>query len=228
MASNTGYGAVAPYGGYGYPFGGFGAYPGSFGGFGGFGGFGSNWLAPSFPGSYGAVTPFGGNFGAPFGGNFNRMFRDLEKTFNSELNLHPSRPASYLEHYSLVNPIRFDADGNRWLNCYFDLRSYKPEEVSVTLDTKNRFLNVEATHEVKDKEHYIKRNYSRKVYIPEDLKIDLSKLELKSALNNEGLLCVEAALPRLSLEEARTVGATGSKSLATTEPNVYKVATKTI
>jgi HSP20 family molecular chaperone IbpA len=235
---SSSYGAVAPFGGNygsnfaGYPFG------SNFGT-----GFGSNMAAPfggNFGGNFGshAVTPFGGasNWAAPFfGGNnnnfdrsFNRMFRDLEKTFSSELNLQPSRPASMLEHYSLTNPIRYDADGNRSLNCYFDMRSFKPEEVTVTLDSKNRTINVEAVHEVKDKEHYIKRNYSRKVYIPEELKVDLTKIDLKSCLTNEGLLCVEAALPKLSLEEARATAACTKSISSAVEPNVYKVATKTI
>jgi HSP20 family molecular chaperone IbpA len=195
----------------------------------------STWLNPWT--AAGPVTPYGGDFDRTFrtfNRDFNSMnrwmdrtFRNLERTFSSELNFQPSRPANMLEHYSLMNPIRIDAEGNRWLNCYFDMRSFKPEEVSVTLDSKNRFLNVEANHEVKDsKDHYIKRSYSRKVYIPDDLKVDLSKLDLKSCLTNEGLLCVEAALPKLSLEEARSPAT--SKSLSTVNPSVYSIPVKTI
>lgn len=125
-----------------------------------------------------------------------------------------------------MNPIHIDGEGNRALSCQFDMRSYKPEEVHVTLDSKNRTLNVDATHEVKDKEHYVKRHYSRKVYIPEDVKVDLGKLELKSCLSNDGILHVEAPLPRLSLEEARTFNA--NKNLMVNPSNAYKVTTKTI
>jgi len=191
-----------------------------------------------FAREFGAITPYGAwnnnNWVAPFERTFDRtvrnmdrVFRDMERRFSSELNMHSSRPASYLECYSLTNPIRYDAEGNRWLNCYFDLCSFKPEECTVTLDSKNRCLNVEAVHEVKDsKEHYVKRHYSRKVFIPESVKCELSKLEIKSFLNNEGLLCVEAALPRATLEEGRIESAEG-KNL-TCNPMVYKVTTKTI
>ena len=175
-----------------------------------------------------------------------RNFHEIDRKYSPELNQHPTRPANMIEHYSLLNPIRnvsfslvqysqlfiyffegIDSEGNRWLNCYFDLRSYKPEEINVTLNSKERCINVEAQHEVKDsKEHYIKRSYSRKMYLPADLKVDLSKIELKSALTNEGLLCIEAALPKLSLEEARSFGE--SKSMSSVNPAVFNVPVKTI
>jgi HSP20 family molecular chaperone IbpA len=154
-----------------------------------------------------------------------------QRVFSSELNLQPSRPANLMEHCTLLQPIRVDHEGNRCLNCCFDLRGYKPEEINVTLNSKERCLNIEANHEIKHQQHYIKRHYSRKVRFPEDLKVDLSKLELKTCLNNEGLLCIEAALPRLSLEEARTMWTTG-KVMSTIHPNtlsnVYNIAVKTL
>jgi HSP20 family molecular chaperone IbpA len=230
-----------------------------FGGFSGannwmapFGGF-ENTPFGSFDRFGSSMTPYTGSFDrsiAPFAGAFDRfgssmfpfdrvgrhmerdmhhMMHDFEKTFSSELNLLPSRPASMLESYSLANPIRCDAEGNRWLSCNFELRSYKPDEIKVTLDAKNRFLNVEAQHEVKDKEHYVKRSYSRKVFIPEDVKVDLAKLDVKSCLSKEGVLSVEAALPKLSLEEARASLTTKTVSPATIGgQTVYNVATKTI
>ena len=124
------------------------------------------------------------------------------KPYSTELCNFPSRPSSLLEHYSFLNPIRIDVNGNRWLNCCFDLRSFKPEEIKVTLSTIERCIHVEAQHEVKDtKEHYVRRHYNRKWFIPEDLKVDLKQLELKSYLTTEGLLYVEAPLPKMSPEE---------------------------
>ena len=143
-------------------------------------------------------------------------------SFSSDLNLHPSRPGSLLEHYSLMNPIRIDGLGNRWLCCYFDLRSYKPEEINVTLNCKERCLMVEASHEVKEsKEHYVKRNYTRKVPIPDEVKADLSKIIVRSSLSNDGLLCVEAPLPKATIEEMQ------AKKNALPS-NAYQIHVKTI
>ena len=87
----------------------------------------------------------------------------------------------------------------------FDLASFKPEEIRVTLYTKDKYIEVEATHDVKDtKEHSVKRTYCRKYYFPSDLYVgDVSKLELKSYLTNEGQLFLEALLPHLKPEEAK-------------------------
>jgi HSP20 family molecular chaperone IbpA len=144
------------------------------------------------------------------------MIKNVDRTYTSDLVHQPSRPASVMEHYSLMNPIRCDVEGNRWLNCCFDLRTFKPEEIAVTLNAKERCINVEANHEVRDsKDHYIKRHYARKFFLPENINADLAKLELKSCLNNEGLLSIEAALPKITPEEA--------SRMALTTPSTFSV-----
>jgi hypothetical protein len=144
---------------------------------------------------------------------------DHRNSFSSELNFHPSRPGSVLEHNSLLNPVRLDNEGNRWLNCFFNMRSYKPEEITITLNAKEGFLSIEAGHEVDEaKKNYVKRSYSRKVFLGH-LNVDLGKLEFKSWLTNDGLLCIEAALPKVSREEARAL----SKFMVGHPGNVYNI-----
>jgi HSP20 family molecular chaperone IbpA len=187
---------------------------GGFPGFGGnmmpFGaGFGGNMMNTPFGAGFGGntMTPFGGfhgnNFEREMFGGRNPMMRAMEnmnRFFSNELNSMPSRPASMMENYTMANPIRMDAEGNRWLNCCFDMRSYKPEEINVTFNSKDRCICIEANHEVKDsKDHYIKRHYSRKFFIPETIKDDLTKTELKSCLTNDGMLTIEAALPKMAI-----------------------------
>jgi len=134
-----------------------------------------------------------------------RMMRQMEPIFHQELAAQPSRPASVIEHYSLMHPIRVDTHGNRWLNLCFDLRSYKPEEIKVELNSKERCIQIDASHEVKDSaEHYIKRHYARKFFLPAELgNCDLTKLQLNTHLTHDGLLELESALPKVTEEQAR-------------------------
>ena len=110
-----------------------------------------------------------------------------------------NRPGSLAEHRSMQNPVEMDADGNRSLKLSFDVHNFKPEEVEVSLDTKNRCINVEAKHEStnEDDKHSVKRHYMRSYYLPESVIDDVSKLELKSTMAH-GALSIEAPLPKLS------------------------------
>lgn len=113
------------------------------------------------------------------------------------------RPMSMVEYNTFMHPVMEHADGSRSLHLAFDVRGFKPEEVKVDIMAKERSINVEAKHEVKDKEHQVTRHFSRKFVIPEDLHIDLTKCEPKACLTPEGLLVVESCLPRLSAEELK-------------------------
>lgn len=135
---------------------------------------------------------------------FDKWNKEESKDYTTALAQIPSRPASNLEYYTFMNPVKVDNNGNRWLYICFDLRSFKSEEVRVTLYTKDKYIEVEANHHVKDsKEHDVKRSYCRKYYFPSDLYCgDATKLELKSYMTNEGYLYCEAKLPQLKPEEA--------------------------
>jgi HSP20 family molecular chaperone IbpA len=114
------------------------------------------------------------------------------------------RPGNWTEFYTLTNPVRLlDREGNRILFLAFDMRGYKPEEIKITLNKGERSIVVEANYENKDmKEHQIMRRFYRKFVLPEYLKsIDLGKIELHSALNVNGLLTIEAQLPKMTREE---------------------------
>lgn len=115
------------------------------------------------------------------------------------------RPMSMVEYNSFMTPVTFHPDGSRTLNLCFDVKGFKPEEIKVEILTKERTIVVEAKHEVKDKEHQVTRHFTRRFVVPEELHIDLSKIELKSCLTPEGLLVVESVLPRLTVEELKTM-----------------------
>jgi HSP20 family molecular chaperone IbpA len=115
------------------------------------------------------------------------------------------RPMSMVEYNSFSCPITYHADGSRMLNLCFDVKGFKPEEIKVEILNKERTIVVEAKHEVKEKEHHVTRHFTRRFVLPEELHIDLSKIELKSCLTPEGLLVIESVLPRLSVEELKTI-----------------------
>jgi len=62
-----------------------------------------------------------------------------------------------------------------------------------------------AKSEVKEKEHHVTRHFTRRFVLPEELHIDLTKVEVKSCLTPEGLLVIEACLPRLTVEELKAI-----------------------
>jgi len=115
------------------------------------------------------------------------------------------RPMSMVEYNSFSSPITYHADGSRMLNLCFDVKGFKPEEIKVEILNKERTIVVDAKHEVKEKEHHVTRHFTRRFVLPEELHIDLSKIELKSCLTPEGLLVIESVLPRLSVEELKTI-----------------------
>jgi hypothetical protein len=130
------------------------------------------------------------------------------KSYSTSMVQLPSRPTSSLEYYTFQNPIKYDTEGNRWLCLCFDLPSFKPEEIKVTLYAKANpaYIEIIANHDVKDvKEHAIKRTYERKYFFPADMCLkseDIAKLEIKSHFSNDGCLYIEAILPRLTAELA--------------------------
>jgi len=116
------------------------------------------------------------------------------------------RPMSVIEYETLSNPIRIHPiDGSRSLYLCFDVKGFKPEEVTVSICNKDRSITVEAKHEIKEKEHAVTRTYSRKFCLPEYLCVDLSKCELKSCVTSDGLCVIEGLLPRLTPEELKTL-----------------------
>ena len=126
---------------------------------------------------------------------------------------------------SLNNPIQIDDQGNRKLSCQLDLRAFQPKEINVVLDSKNRCINIDASHDISvDGKNCVKRNYSRKLKIPDSVGCDLSKIDINSNLTNDGILVVEAPLPRLSMEEARNF----NKGIMGYPANTCKLTTKVI
>jgi len=147
----------------------------------------------------------GANFPSTFGAHFPSTW--ARHALPCEYRDVPSRPMSVAEYWSFQNPIHIHpVDGSRLLHVTFDVKGFKPEEVKVEINSKERSINVECKHESKvEKEHDVKRSYTRKFVIPEYYSVDLSKCEIKSHVTADGLLIVESVLPRLSVEELKNL-----------------------
>jgi len=180
--------------------------------------FGANSWTNTFGGNpwfntFGANTPstFGGNFPSTFGATFPSTFSGAKSWAHHALPVEyrdvPSRPMSVAEYWSFQNPIYIHpVDGSRLLHVTFDVKGFKPEEVKVEINSKERSIIVESKSESKvEKEHDVKRSYTRKFFVPEYCCVDLSKCDIKSHVTADGLLIVESVLPCLSVEELKNL-----------------------
>ena len=88
------------------------------------------------------------------------------------------------------------ADGSKQLQLQFNMRCFKPEELTVkTVDNK---LQVYAKHEEETDHGVIFQEYRREFQLPEGM--DLEQMESK--LSPDGILTVEGPLPAPAVEEA--------------------------
>jgi len=177
----------------------------------------SNWpsMTPNWPSMMSPMTPFGELFGMNPSANMPWMWNHANKmnmmnsTFNRalprEIRDVSFRPTSMVEYNTFLNPVEYHVDGSRTMHVCFDVKGFKPEEVKVDISPKERCITVEAKHEVKEKDHAVTRHYLRKFYLPEELHIDLTKTEIKSCLTPDGLLVVEGVLPRITVEELKSI-----------------------
>jgi hypothetical protein len=162
----------------------------------------------NYPG-FNNVTPYN-TWGVPawtneWAWNVNRMMAPTTTGFNNT-NMYniPFRPCHPIEYMCLTNPIRvLNAFGDRMVWLCYEVKGFKPEEVTVTLNKTERSIIVEANSEMKEgKEHHVMRKFYRKFCFPETLaKIDMTKCELKASFNAEGFVTIECQLPRMTAEE---------------------------
>jgi len=127
-----------------------------------------------------------------------------------ELRNMPVRPCNWNEYHSLTNPIKFDNFGNRCFAIGFDMHSYKPEEIKVTIKA-GKWIVIEATMEEKvdpkaaemaktpewmtvswlsNAKGSVKRTYTREVAIPEECKPE----NIKCFMTGHGWLCFECPM----------------------------------
>jgi len=178
------------------------------------------WNGPStfggnFPSAWNVPSTFGWNWPSTFGGNIpsawnapsNWTDKNSWNRFNSCIRDAVFRPASMAEFWTFSNPIHVNAfDGSRMLYLCFDVKGFKPEECKVEFSAKDRCVTVTATHDVKEKEHTVTRNYLRKDVIPTEYCADLTKgCELKCHYTFDGLLVIEGFLPKMTAEELKTL-----------------------
>jgi len=128
-----------------------------------------------------------------------------------ELRNVPVRPCNWNEYYSMSHPIKFDHFGNRCFSIGFDMHSYKPEEIKVTIKA-GKWIVIEATMEekadpkaaelAKSPEQWmnvswlsnakgcVKRTYYREVALPEEFKAE----NIKCFMTGHGWLCFECPM----------------------------------
>ena len=91
--------------------------------------------------------------------------------------------------WNMENPIITDKDGARKLKLQFDVRQFKPEEITVR--TQDNTLSVHARHEEKSDAGQVYREYRRQYLLPPSVNLET----LASMLSPEGVLSISAPMP---------------------------------
>lgn len=122
-------------------------------------------------------------------------FRGSLLNHNREIDARPLSPHSKRREMSsftdsFESPLIKESSDGKVLKLKFDVTDYEPEEIVVkTIDNK---LQVYAKHEEKSDSRSVFREYNREFLLPEGTNPDL----IKSSLSRDGVLTVEAPLPR--------------------------------
>lgn len=87
------------------------------------------------------------------------------------------------ELFRLQNPI-VEEDGTKKFKLEFDVRRFKPEDVKIATNAKERTLTIEAKREDENS----KFEYRRKITIPEGVK----PTDITCKLRSDGVLALEA------------------------------------
>ncbi|KHN79940.1 Major egg antigen [Toxocara canis] len=135
-------------------------------------------------------SPFTSN---PFR-NLERQIREMEDYFDRAFpasrgwatDFFPMREREHptlTEFYRIKNPI-IEEDGVKKFMLEFDVRRFKPEEVSVTTNAKDNTLTIEAKH----KDENSKYEFSRKMTLP----AGVVPKELTCRFKTDGVLEVKA------------------------------------
>lgn len=85
--------------------------------------------------------------------------------------------------------VEKDENGRPVFRVRFNVNSYKPEEVSVKIDSNK--LIVHARHEEKSDNKSVSREYNREVDIPREI----DPMGLQCCMSTDGILTVEAPMP---------------------------------
>lgn len=90
------------------------------------------------------------------------------------------------DNWRMQNPITVGKDGKPVLKLTFDVRQYRPEEV--TVKTMDQQLVVRAKHQDDSPNSKVYREYNRQFLLPPSV----NPVSLKSVLSPEGILSIEA------------------------------------
>ncbi|KAL3870545.1 hypothetical protein ACJMK2_038598 [Sinanodonta woodiana] len=103
------------------------------------------------------------------------------------------------ENFGLEKPIITERDGSRKFRLEFDMRQFKPDEISVR--TVGNQLSVHAKHEEKDGGKVSSSEFKRQYVIPREVDPE----RLISKLSASGVLSIEARLPALDAPRDRLI-----------------------
>lgn len=117
--------------------------------------------------------------------------------------------------------VEKDENGRPVFRVRFNVNSYKPEEVSVKIDSNK--LMVHAKHEEKSDNKSVSREYNREVDIPREI----DPIGLQCCMSTDGILTVEAPMPTPQYGAIKDNGARGPQYEAPLQSSVASQARNT-
>lgn len=118
-----------------------------------------------------------------------RMFEDIERRVFGGRGLLPSIFSRGGWERDL--PIETKADGSRMYRARFDMAGFEPENVRVSL--KGNMVTIQAKAEGEKSGVKTSRDYCYEFALPDEVNPEV----VKSYIDETGVLCIEAELPKL-------------------------------
>jgi len=107
-----------------------------------------------------------------------------------------SKPIEGHFHPKLDHPNMIEKDGKNVMELKFDVQNFKPEDINIK--TKDNVLEVHAKQENNSDNAKVFKEYRRQITLPVGTVLE----DMTSVLSPEGILTVEAPIPKKAIEPA--------------------------
>ncbi|KAL5966432.1 Major egg antigen [Taenia solium] len=142
------------------------------------------------------MFPFSGSSMGPWFTRINNEMRRVHKEmmdFMRDSGMQPNFD-DFWHFPSMADCFTKDENGQTWFRTKFDLQSFNPEDIEVKVE--NQTLSIQAKHTQRGRNSSSGQYFCRAMLLPDGVRTE----ELKSKLDKNGVLTVEAPAPGVDVE----------------------------